>query len=76
MKMKKEKWVKFEVNDGKSLGSIVICTYVCAAPCAVPPLWPACVACLLLCGTIAFTLCALIGVYGISPGCEWLCCQV
>ena len=59
----------FILDLGCALGVAVICLYVCATPCAIPPLWPACVA-------IGFILCYLIGIYGVSPGCEWLCCQV
>ena len=66
----------FILDLGCALGVAVICIYVCAIPCAIPPLWPACVACTIACVAIGFTLCYLIGVYGVSPGCEWLCCQV
>lgn len=61
---------------GCFIGLEIICSHVCASPCAVPPLWPACIICLAACTTVAAILCALIAIYGIAPGCEWLCCQV
>jgi len=66
----------FILDLGCAVGMAIICVYECAGPCAVPPLWPACVACTIACTAIGFTLCYLIGIYGIAPGCEWLCCQV
>ena len=67
---------------GCELGWVIICLAACATPCAVcvgmPTPWNCgpCFWCVISCEVIAFAVCALIGTYGCSPGCGWLCGQL
>ncbi len=52
------------------------CTGICGACVVVWYLCVACVLCIAVCGGIAGALCGVIAIYGIAPGCAWLCCQI
>jgi len=67
---------------GCGVGFMLLCTLACSGPCAacvgIPSPWncAGCFWCGLTCTAITAALCALIEIYGCTPGCGWLCSHI
>lgn len=61
---------------GCNVGTALICAVACGKVCAgCVMIWgcPLCLACTIGCAAISGAVCQVIGQYGCSPGCDWLC---